>query len=188
MTPFFVLAASVSQSPTVATTSEEGLFLARVRKKPHLDISTVVACISLATRVYYYVLDPPHPIVELTRVGCCGFLFLLSVKAHYLIDIYRASSSSLDGFLGVVESRFRSILCISFAYYKYNTYLCVKVRHVLETCQILSDSNRSSSSGAILTLFTTSKKILCLIERDRERGVHETEKEEKRKCVVYVLE
>ena len=91
-------------------------------------------------------------------------------------------------FLGVVESRFRSILCISFAYYKYNTYLCVKVRHVLETCQILSDSN--SSSGAILTLFTTSKKILCLIERDRERGVvvHETEKEEKRKCVVYVLE
>ena len=136
--------------------------------------------------MYYYVLDPPHPIVELTRVGCCGFLFLLSVKAHYLIDIYRASS--LDGFLGVVESRFRSILCISFAYYKYNTYLCVKVRHVLETCQILSDSN--SSSGAILTLFTTSKKILCLIERDRERGVvvHETEKEEKRKCVVYVLE
>ena len=66
----------------------------------------------------------------------------------------------------------------------------MKVRHVLETCQILSDSNSSSSSGAILTLFTTSKKILCLIERDRERGVvvHETEKEEKGKCVVYVLE
>ena len=33
MTPFFVLAASVSQSPTVATTSEEGLFFsARTQK------------------------------------------------------------------------------------------------------------------------------------------------------------
>ena len=87
--------------------------------------------------------------------------------------------------LNLFLKHFMHIICILQVQY---ISLWVKVRHVLETCQILSDSN--SSSGAILTLFTTSKKILCLIERDRERGVvvHETEKEEKRKCVVYVLE
>ena len=143
MTPFLVLAASVSPlqgSRLRWLRAKKGSFQRAYAKSHTLTDPQLLP-------VFHWLLqgctrlDPPHPIVELTRVGCC-FLFLLSVKAHHLIDIYRGFfRPSSDGFLGVVESTFRSIFCISFAYkyLYYNTYLCVKVRHVLETCQILSD-------------------------------------------------